>query len=135
MRVLENDELKVLCDFPIQTDEKLKHSKPDIAIVKKKIRTYNLIDVACLFDTRIQLKEKEKIEVYTEPKHETLNCWSNEMETVIINSIVISTLGMVTKNLESYLAKIDFAPCIGSLQKTCILITAHIFRKVLYYQQ
>ena len=33
MRVLENDEVKVLWDFPIQTDEKLEHNRPDIAIV------------------------------------------------------------------------------------------------------
>ena len=36
MRVLENDEVKVLWDFPIQTAEKLEHNRPDIAIVKKR---------------------------------------------------------------------------------------------------
>ena len=47
MRVLVNDEVKVLWDFPIQTDEKLEHNRPDIAILKKKIRTCNLIGVSC----------------------------------------------------------------------------------------
>ena len=60
MRVLENDEVKVLWDFPIQTDEKLEHNRPDTAIVKKKKRTCMLIDVACPFDTRIERKEKRK---------------------------------------------------------------------------
>ena len=46
MKVLENYEVKVLWDFPIQTNEKLEHKRLDIAIVKKKIRTCNLIDVA-----------------------------------------------------------------------------------------
>ena len=135
MRVLENDEVKVLWDFPIQTDEKLEHNRPDIAIVKKKKRTCMLIDVACPFDTRIERKEKEKIEVYTDLKYEILKCWRNEVKTVIIIPVVIGALGIVTKNLENYLSKIDFAPGIEPLQKTCLLGTARVLRKVLDYQQ
>ena len=135
MRVLENDEVKVLWDFPIQTDEKLEHNRPDIAIVKKKKRTCMLIDVACPFDTRIERKEKEKIEVYTDLKYEILKCWRNEVKTVIIIPVVIGAFGIVTKNLENYLSKIDFAPGIEPLQKTCLLGTARVLRKVLDYQQ
>ena len=105
MRVLENDGAKVLWDVLMQTDQKLEHNRPDIAIVKKEIRTCNLIVVACPFDTRIKRKEKEKLELYTELKHEILKCWSNEVETVIIIPVVFGALGMVTKILESYLKK------------------------------
>ena len=75
-----------------------------------------LIDVACPFDTRIERKEKEKIEVYTDLKYEILKCWRNEVKTVIIIPVVIGSLGIMTKNLENYLSKIDFAPGIEPLQ-------------------
>ena len=94
-----------------------------------------LIDVACPFDTRIEQKEKEKIEVYTGLKYEILKCWRNEVKTVIIIPVVIGSLGIVTKNLENYLSKIDFAPGIEPLQKTCLLGIARVLRKVLDYQQ
>ena len=57
------------------------------------------------------------------------------MKTVIIIPVVIGPLGIVTKNLENYLSKIDFAPGIEPLQKTCLLGTARVLRKVLDYQQ
>ena len=91
--------------------------------------------MACLFDTRIERKEKEKIEVYTDLKYVILKCWRNEVKTVIIIPVVIGALGMVTKNLENYLAKIDLTPGIEPLQKTCLLGTDRILRKVLDYQQ
>ena len=36
MRALENEEVKLLWDFPIQTDEKLEHNRPEFTIVKKR---------------------------------------------------------------------------------------------------
>ena len=48
------------------------------------------------------------------------------MKTVIIIPVVIGALGIVTKNLENYLSKIDFAPGIEPLQKTCLLGTARV---------
>ena len=41
--VLENNEIKLLWDFPIQTDRKLEHNRPDITIVFKKKRECQLI--------------------------------------------------------------------------------------------
>ena len=57
------------------------------------------------------------------------------MKTVIIIPVVIGALGVVTKNLEDYFLKIDFAPGIKALQKICLLGTARILRKVVDYQQ
>ena len=36
MKVLENDEVKLLWDFSIQTEKKIEHNKPDIVILDKK---------------------------------------------------------------------------------------------------
>ena len=71
--------------------------------------------------------------MYTDLKYEILKCWRNELKTVIIIPVpvVIGALGMVTKNLENYLSKIDVTPGIEPIQKTCLLGTARILRKVL----
>ena len=57
----------LLWDFPIQTDNQLNHNRPGIVIVNKARRSCLLIDIACPFDTRIEKKEKEKIDVYLTP--------------------------------------------------------------------
>ena len=135
MRIQETAEVSLLWDFPLQIEEKLERNRPNIAIVKKKIRMCTLIGVACPFETRIERKEEEKTEAYTDLKYGILKCWRNEMKTVIIIPVVIGALGMVTKNLEDCLLKIDSAPGIESLQKTCLVGTARILRMILDYQQ
>lgn len=131
MRVLENEDVKVLWDFPIQTDAKLDHNRPDIVLIDKKKKICFLIDVACPFDTRIEKKEREKIEAYTDLKYEILKCWKGEVKKVIIVPVIIGALGMVTKKLAKFLEQINFAPGIEPLQKACLLGTARIIRKVL----
>ena len=60
---------KMLWDFlKIQTDNKVEHNKPDIVVLDKIKRKCLIIDVACLFDTRVKGKEKEEIENYQELK-------------------------------------------------------------------
>ena len=54
---------KMLCDFKIQTENKIEHNKHDIVnVVSDKIeRKCLIIDVACAFDIRVKGKEKEEI--------------------------------------------------------------------------
>ena len=49
--VLENEKVKLLWDFSIQTEIKIDHNKPDLVLLHKKRRTCYIIDVACPFDT------------------------------------------------------------------------------------
>ena len=63
-KVIETDEFKLLWDFPIQTDNKLDHNRPDIVVVNKSWWSCLLVDIACPFYTRIVKKEKEKIDGY-----------------------------------------------------------------------
>ena len=65
-KVLQNEEVKILCDFKIQTDKHLTHNKPDITVVEKK-RLW-LIDMAIPGDSRIDQKEVEKITKYQDLK-------------------------------------------------------------------
>ena len=62
--VEENENYKLLWDFPIQKDRKLDHNRPDIVIVDKQNRSCLIIDVACPSDWRVEIKQEEKINKY-----------------------------------------------------------------------
>ena len=52
-------------DFSIQTDHVIEARRPDLLVVDKK-RSCKIIDFAVPGDSRIQKKEKDKIEKYQE---------------------------------------------------------------------
>ena len=76
-------------------------------------------------------RKQEKIEYYTDLKYEILKCWNKEVDQVMILPIIIGALGTVTKNLRKILGKLDLHLEVDALQKTCLLGTARIIRKVL----
>ena len=131
LALLENDEVKLLWDFSIQTEKRIEHNKPDIVVLDKKQKLCLIIDVACPFDTRIKKKEQEKIEYYNDLKYEILKCWNKEVDKVMILPIVIGVLGSVTNNVRKNLDKVDLHLGVDAIQKTCLLGTARILRKVL----
>ena len=49
--VLENDRVKILWNFPVQTDHTVRHNKPDILVFEKISRSAMVIDIACLLYT------------------------------------------------------------------------------------
>jgi nitrogenase molybdenum-iron protein alpha/beta subunit len=63
---LENDEVKILWDFTIQTEKKLDYNKPDLVILNKKEKTTHIVAVGCPFDKRVKERERTKIEKYTD---------------------------------------------------------------------
>ena len=74
--VMENDQVKVLWDFRVQTDHHLEHNRPNIVVLEKEERTCSVIDVACPFDTRVLEKEQEKMEKYQDLKREIGKIWN-----------------------------------------------------------
>ena len=74
--VIENDQVKVLWDFRIQTDHQIEHNRPDVVVLDKIERSCYVIDIACPFDTRVLEKEQEKMEKYQELKREIGKIWS-----------------------------------------------------------
>ena len=60
--VLENEDYKILWDFSIQTDHVIEARRPDLVVVHKKERSCKIIDFAVPGDSRIEEKEKDKIE-------------------------------------------------------------------------
>ena len=61
----------------------------DIVSLDKMERKCLIIDVACLVDTRVKDKEKEKIENYQDLKRELKRIW--KLRTVTIVPIMIGT--------------------------------------------
>ena len=85
--------------------------------------------VACHFDTKINMKDKEKIEVCQDLKRGTKRMWN--VKEVKIEPIIIGALGTIGKSLDRWLKKIEIEYSIELLQKACLLGTAKIIRNVL----
>ena len=127
--VLENERVKILWDFSIQTDHIVQHNRPDIVIIHKRERRCQIVDIAVPGDKRVELKEREKIEKYTELKREIKKIWN--MAYVGIVPIVVGALGIVSNNLKDWLKQLNLKSSIELLQKAALLGTARLLRKVL----
>ena len=60
----KNGDYETLWDFSIQTDHVIEDRRPDLIVVDKKERSCKIIDFAVPGDSRIEEKEKDKIEMY-----------------------------------------------------------------------
>ena len=63
---VENDRVKILLGFNIQTDRVIQHRRLDIVVLYRTERKGRLIDIAVSGDKRIELKEQEKVDNYSE---------------------------------------------------------------------
>ena len=63
--VVENDRVKILRDFHIQTDV-IQYRRPDIVVLYKTERKCHLIDIAVPVDKGTEFKEQEKKDSYIE---------------------------------------------------------------------
>ena len=127
--MLENQTVKLLWDFPIQTDHVLDHNKPDIVLFEKKTRECVIIDVACPFDTRVKEKAKEKIERYQDLKREIRKLW--KCKNVKVVPIVIGALGTIEESCDKWIKSLELAKYKDLMQTACLLGTSRILRKVL----
>ena len=127
--VEENEDVKLLWDFTIQCDHMIEARRPDIIIVKKKERHCSIIDIAAPGDNRVCEKEQEKIEKYQDLKREISRIW--KMKKVEVIPVIIGALGTITKKMKGWLEKIGIEIRTELLQKTALLGTARILRKVM----
>ena len=126
--MLETSDVKILWDFNIQTDNEIQARRPDIVVVNKKDRKCYIIDVAVPGDVRIAEKETEKIEKYDELKREVERLWKVKARVI---PIVLGALGTVTRSLSNYIKEIGVKTQIKLIQKSVLLGTARVLRKVL----
>ena len=107
----------------------IEHCRPDLLLVDKETNTATIIDVAVPGDTRIVDREQDKILAYQDLKREIKKVW--KLRKVSVIPVVIGALGAVTTNFRNHLDAIHCNLSISNIQKTALLGSAHILRKVL----
>ena len=102
--VVENDGVKILWNFNIQTDHVTQHRRPDIVVLYKLKESVTLLILLCLEIKRIELKEQEKVNNYSELKREVKKIWN--LSQVMVVPVVIAALGVTSKRLKDWLKKL-----------------------------
>ena len=88
-----------------------------------------IIDVAVPADCRANAKKSEKIEKYQDLKREITTMWA--MRKVEVIPVVVGALGAIPKGLNKSLQNIGIRVRPEHVQKTALLGTARILRRVL----
>jgi len=127
--VTENEHVKLLWDFTVQTDRTIQARRPDLILIDKIVDECKIIDVAVPGDTRVVKKEEEKIEKYRDLAIEIGRIWKKKAKTI---PIVIGALGTLSKNHLMYLEELECNISFETIQKTALLGTARILRRTLY---
>jgi hypothetical protein len=115
-------------DQAVYTDREVGANRPDIIIKSKKEKIRILIDVAIQADRNVMEKEEEKKIKYQSLCIETQRMWNTKCVIIPITS---GANGIGTEGLRKNLEPVPGKHSIDSLQKTAILGTSHIIRKVL----
>jgi hypothetical protein len=100
-----------------------------IIIIRDNVKgTCTLIDNAISGDRNVIKKEAHKILKYKDLTIEIQRMWN--VKTKVI-PIIIGATGTISKSFRKYVSNIPGKHEVKELQKTAILGTAHILRKVL----
>jgi len=118
----------ILWNQQVQTDRTIPNNKPDIIIRDNEKRTCMLIDFAISGDRNVIKKEAEKILKYKDLTIEIQFMWN--VKTKVI-PVIIGATGTNSKSFRKYVSSIPGNHEVKELQKTAVLGTAHILRKVL----
>jgi hypothetical protein len=98
-----------------------------IIIINKKEKTCTLIDVTIPTDRNVVQKEAEKKLKYKRLCIEIQRMWNMKCATL---PVIVGATGIVTRSLRKNLEAVPGRHSTDSLQKTAILGTSHIIRKV-----
>ena len=121
----QGGKVTILWNQEIQTDRTIPNNKPDIIFCDNEKGTCMLIDVAISGDRNVIKKEAKKILKHKDLTVEIQRMWN--VKTKVIPVIIVAT-GTISKSLKKY---VPGKHEVKELQKTAILGTAHILRKVL----
>ena len=97
-------------------------------MVKKKERTFRIVDFTVPAEHRVELNEREKGDKYLDLSRVLKQVW-NIKETII--RIVIGALGAVTKGLVQGLEDLEIMGRVETVQNTALLRSARKQRIVL----
>ena len=68
--------------------------KPDLVVVDKERRTFKIIDFVVPGDSRIEKKEREKIEKYQDLRKELQKIWNVRVKII---PLVVGSLGAIAR--------------------------------------
>ena len=98
-----------------------------MVVVDKKDRSCKIIDFAVPGDSRIEGKEKDKIEKYQDLGRESQKIWNVKVKII---PLVVGSLGAIPKQFGNRLKQIGVTVGTAQVQKTILLGKARILRKV-----
>ena len=124
----QGGKVAILWNQQVQTDRTIPNNKPDIIIRDNEKGTSILIDAAISGDRNVIKKEAEKFLKYKELTIEIQRMWN--VKTKVI-PVITGATGAISKSFRKYVSNIPGKHEVKELQKTAILGTAHILRKVL----
>ena len=113
----------------IQCDNLIEARQPDLIVIDKKEQKGIITDIAVPADVRLEEKEKEKVEKYQNLKKDTRRLW--KLRNVEIVPVVIGALGSIFASFDRWMGKLGIKCNVGVMQKSALLGTARILRKVL----
>ena len=99
-----------------------------MAVVDTKERNCKIIYFAVPGDSRIEEKEKDKTEKYQDLGRELQKIWNVKVKII---PLVVGSVGAIPKQFGSRLKQIGITVETAQVQKTVLLGTARILRKVL----
>ena len=98
-------------------------------VIDKVKKETMIIDVAIPGDTTVCDKEQEKIKKHSLLKDKIARLW--QMKKVVVIPIVVGGLGTITTKFGKYIENLGIEIRIEHVQKSALLGTAGIIRKVL----
>jgi len=104
------------------------NNKPDIITRDNEKGTCMLIDVAISGDKNVIKKEAEKFLKYKDLTIEIQRMWNVKIKVI---PVIVGATGTISKSFRKYVSNIPGKHKLKELQKTAIMGTAHILRKVL----
>ena len=125
----ENNDVKLLWDINIQCNHVIEARHADIVIIDKRRQSGIIVNIAVPVDGRVHEKEREKVEKYQELRREIGRLW--QFKNVKAIPVVVGALGSVTKDVDNWMGKLAVPSKVGAIQKTVLLGTARILRRVL----
>ena len=127
-RLVETDDMVLMWDTTIPTAKKVKANRPDICLRNKKSNSCLLIDISCPADGNIDRKHAEKLAKYGDLRLEVSRMWQCRTSVV---PVVLGALGTVHAGIARWLDMIPGHHNLQHLQKTVLLGSTRILRKVM----
>ena len=127
-RLAETDDITMMWNTTIPTARKIKANRPDICLRNRKTNTCLLMISAVLLMATLAKKHAEKLAKYSDLRVEISRMW--HCGTLVV-PVVLAALGTVHAGIARWLDIIPGHHNLQHLQKTVLLGSTRILRKVM----